>query len=364
MTTGAPMTSTARWTVSSYKKDDLSDIGRFFRRVYKGYGSHGSMEYFQWKIIENPVKPGVINLVRAPTEIGSVTSLTPKLLFFKGQPLLAAEIGDTFTDPIFQRQGMFSLLVNQSRLDGNSLGINFIFGTPNDQSLPGYKKYADFKPIAGIGLRALNFPVHVRKLALNTRMPRIIASVVGSLWTLLVRLWLCSKAFFNARHGWHIEEVSELPPDWDSFWDESRSTCNFLFSREREYLKWRYFDNPYRYHVLIARRAGRICGYLIYRLVADERMPTLRIADYLSAPGEERVLASLLNCVLHAALEMGAVKVSAWCPSSNPHFREFRAYGFQKGGEIPVICHQSTIAKKIEKECQSWHFSLGDSDNV
>jgi len=129
-------------------------------------------------------------------------------------------------------------------------------------------------------------------------------------------------------------------------------------------LKWRYFDNPYRYHVFIARRAGRICGYLIYRLVADERMPTLRIADYLSAPGEERVLASLLNCAVRAALETGAVKVSAWCPSSNPYFRQFRAYGFQTGDEIPVICHQSAIARKIEQECQTWHFSLGDSDNV
>ena len=357
------MVTTAHWTVSSYEKDDLSAIGQFFRRVHTGYGTHGSMEYFQWKIIENPVKPGVINLVHTPTGIGSVTSLTPKVLFFKGQPSLAAEIGDTFTDPAHQRQGMFALLVNQTRVDGNRLGIDFIYGTPNDQSLPGYEKHADFKPIAGIGVRALNFPVHVQ-LALQTRLPWIIASVVGFLWTLLVQSWLWAQALLNARHGWLIEEVSVLPVDWDSFWDEARSTSDFLFSREREYLKWRYLDNPNRYHVLIARRAGRICGYLIYRLVADERMSMLRIADYLSAPGEERVLSSLLNCVVRAALEMGAVKVSAWCPSSNPHFRQFRAYGFQTGGEIPVICHQSTIARKIEQECQTWHFSLGDSDNV
>jgi GNAT superfamily N-acetyltransferase len=321
------------------------------------------MEYFQWKIVENAVKPGVINLVWTSTGIGSVTSLTPKVLFFKGQPFPASEIGDTFTDPAYQRQGMFSLLVNQTRRDGNSLGIDLIYGTPNDQSLPGYEKHADFKTIAGISVRTLNFPVHVQ-LALRTRLPWIIASVVGFLWTLLVQSWLWVQRLLNSRHAWHIEEVTVLPADWESFWDEARSPYDFLFSREREFLKWRYFDNPYRYHVFIARRAGRICGYLIYRLVPDERMPTLRIADYLSAPGEERVLASLLNCAVRAALETGAVKVSAWCPSSNPHFRQFRAYGFQTGGEIPVICHQSAIARKIEQECQTWHFTLGDSDNV
>ena len=357
------MVTKASWAVSSYDRNDLSAIGQFFRHVYTGYGAHGSMEYFQWKIIENPLKPGVINLVWTPTGIGSVASLTPKVLLFKGQPLLAAEIGDTFTDPAYQRQGMFSLLVNQTRVDGNNLGIDFIYGTPNDQSLPGYEKHTDFKPIAGIEVIALNFPVHI-VWALQTRLPWIIASTFGFLWTLLVQLWVWVQRLLNARHDWRIEKVSVLPIDWDSFWEEARSTSDFLFSRERNFLKWRYFDNPNCYHVLIARRAGRICGYLVYRLVADERMPTLRIADYLSAPGEESVIVSLINSAVRAALEMGAVKVSAWCPSSNPYFRQFRAYGFQRGGAIPVICHQSTFAKKMQQECQTWHFSLGDSDNV
>lgn len=363
MFNGAPMVTTVRWTASPYANDDLPAIARFFKRVHTGYGVHSSMDYFQWKIVENSVNPGVINLIRTPTGIGSVTSLTPKVFFVKGQKLLAAEIGDTFTDPAYQRQGMFSLLVNQTRADGNDLGIDFIYGTPNDQSLPGYEKHGDFKPMAGIKVRALNFPVHIQR-AIQTRLPWLIASAAGFLWTLLVQSWLWAQALLNAGQGWRIEEVSALPADWELFWDEVRSTSDFLLSREREYLNWRYFDNPYSYHVLIARRSGRICGYLVYRFVTDERMPTLRIADYLSTPGEERVLASLLNRAVKAALEAGAVKVSAWCPSSSPHFRQFRAYGFQAGGEIPVICHQCAVASMIQKECQTWHFSLGDSDNV
>ena len=359
----APKVTAPNWEVSSFRKADLSAIGIFFRRVYKGYGVHGSMDYFQWKIADNPVRPGVINLVRTPAGIGSLTSLTPKVLFVMGQRMPAAEIGDTFTDLAYQRQGMFAMLVNQTRLDGNGLGIDFIYGTPNDQSLPSYEKHANFKPITGINVRALNFPVHVQ-MALQTRLPWIIASAAGFLWTLLVHFWSWAQTLLNAKNSWHIEEVSMLPVDWELFWDEARSNNDFLLSREREYLKWRYFDNPYRYHVLIARRMGRIRGYLVYRLIMDERMPTLRIADYLSAPGEASVLAGLLTRVIQAALEMGAVKVSAWCPSSNPHFRQFSAYGFQSGGEIPVICHQSAVARKIQQECKTWHFSLGDSDNV
>jgi hypothetical protein len=358
-----PKVTTGKWVVSSYCKTDLSAIGKFFSRVYQGYGIHGSMDYFQWKIADNIIRPGVINLVRTPTGIGSVTSLTPKLLFIKGKKVLAAEIGDTFTDQAYQRQGLFTMLVNQTRVDGNGLGIDFIYGTPNDQSLPGYEKHANFKPITLINVHALSFPVHVQ-MALQARLPWIIASTAGFLWTLFVQLWLWAKTLIDSRLSWRIEEVRALPDDWDFFWDEVRSNNDFLLSREREYLNWRYFDNPYHYHVLIARRNGKIHGYLVYRLVMDERMPTLRIADYLSTSGEENVLGSLLTRAIKAALEMGAVKVSAWCPSSNLHFRQFCAYGFKAGAEVPVICHQSAVARKIQQECQTWHFSLGDSDNV
>jgi hypothetical protein len=127
---------------------------------------------------------------------------------------------------------------------------------------------------------------------------------------------------------------------------------------------WRYFDNPYRYHVLIARQKGRISGCLVYCLVMDEKMPTLRIADYISSLGKEGVLASLLTRVVQAALEFGAVKISAWYPLANPHFRQFSAYGFHAGGEIPVIYQQSAVARKFQQEFKAWHFSLGASDNV
>ena len=148
----------------------------------------------------------------------------------------ASAIGDTFTEPAYQRQGTFSLLVNQTRVDDNSLGIDFIYGTPNDQSLPGYEKHANFKPFTGIDVRALNFPVHVQ-MALQERLPWIIASAAGFLLILLVHLWLWAQILINAWGSWRIEEVSVFPVDWDLFWDEARSNYDFMLFREREYLK-------------------------------------------------------------------------------------------------------------------------------
>ena len=88
------MSAKSRWKVLTYEQDDLSEIEKFFKRIYSGYGTHGTIAYFHWKIIKNKVMPGIINLIRTSEGIGSIASLTPKELFIKGEKLIAAEIGD------------------------------------------------------------------------------------------------------------------------------------------------------------------------------------------------------------------------------------------------------------------------------
>ena len=132
------------WTPVNYVKNDLPLIASFFKELYTGVGSYGDMGFFQWKIIDNYVKQGIINLIKDGNRIVSTTSITPKLLIYKGDFVNAAEIGDTFTHYDYLRQGMFAVLVNQSRQDAENLGINFVYGTPNDLSLPGYQKKANF----------------------------------------------------------------------------------------------------------------------------------------------------------------------------------------------------------------------------
>jgi hypothetical protein len=70
MNEGTLIVTTARLTVFSHEKYDLTAIGQFFRHVHTGYGTNGSMEYSQWKIIDKPVKSGLIKLMRTSTAMG------------------------------------------------------------------------------------------------------------------------------------------------------------------------------------------------------------------------------------------------------------------------------------------------------
>ena len=79
------MLMSLNWAINRFETDDLSKIRLFFKRLYTGMGDYGSIDLFNWKIQENYVLTGIINLIKDDKEIVSTTSLTPKFLYFKGK---------------------------------------------------------------------------------------------------------------------------------------------------------------------------------------------------------------------------------------------------------------------------------------
>ena len=70
-----------------------------------------------------------------------MASFTPKKFKVCSEIIIVSEIGDTFTDPNYQRQGIFSTLVNSVREDALKYSrVQLLYGTPNENSLPGYEK--------------------------------------------------------------------------------------------------------------------------------------------------------------------------------------------------------------------------------
>lgn len=359
-----------KWSVVSFLESDLLGISLFFKRQFLGGGSYGSIDIFTWKILNNPVARGVINLIKDGDAIVSTTSVTPKRLHLKGELILAGEIGDTYTDELYQRQGMFAQLVNQSRQDVLKSGLKFIYGTPNNQSLPGYEKKAGFSPLRSIDVVALSFPLNIQSRLL-AYFPKFLASVAGASVELLMRLFFAAKSwFFNGRaRGYRAESIDSLPADWDVFWAQVMRTYDFILDRDRSSMMWRYFESPGRYRLTVARgegakgTAGPICGYIVDRVLMEERANSLVVADFLFLPGHESGLIVCLRHLMQRTRDLSLFKILTWCPRTHSAFKIFKALGFRVTGQIPVISYRDSLFDQIES-CRTPHFTIGDSDNV
>lgn len=352
------------WKAVPYEISDLRPIARFFKRNYTGPGTYGTEEYFTWKVVENIFSPGIINLARDGEKIICTMSLVPKSLYFLGKQHTIGEIGDIYTEPAYQRQGLFALLAGETTMEAVNRGISFIYGLPNEQARPGWEKRANFKTIYSIGLTGLVFPLDIKMTILNRSGSRLLGVYASALFSTLISAYLVYKKKINSSAAAQIEDVGELPGDWDEFWEKSRASHDFILCRDRKAMSWRFFAHPEKYRVLLLREKGQIAGYIICRTVCDVHNTVIHVADYLAVPGREDIIEKLLFHICREAVNTNATKISAWCPKASPYFRVFRRLGFFARNEIPLIVYQNDFSRSLEEKCRSWHFTVGDSDNI
>lgn len=64
----------------------------------------------------------------------------PIIVELLGERVLAAQSGDTMTDPDHQKRGLFIKLAGLSYELAEQSGVKFVFGFPNENSLPGFQR--------------------------------------------------------------------------------------------------------------------------------------------------------------------------------------------------------------------------------
>jgi hypothetical protein len=362
---GRPPESTAlrNWTVTPYEPSDLPALARFFKRNFTGPESYGSMGLFYWKIVDNYAGPGMIRLIKDEGQIVSVLSAAPKLLYFMGRERKVAELCDALTDSSYRRKGLFALLDNQITKDVLDSGIPFIYGTPNLIALPGHEKKANYRTIPGIKLKSLIIPLDPSWI-LENKNHWLIAKYASALFSSLALVYFLWKKLILNAGSLPLEECRDVPEGWDEFWEQARSRYDFILARSKRAIQWRYLENPNRYRFYVLRENGRIVASLISRIMHDANVTSLVVADYLCLPGRERDLVALLFRILDDAQKSGAAKINVWCPEESPYYPVFKRFGFIERSEIPVIAYHNDFAVGIQKSCHSWHFTIGDSDNV
>ncbi|MDP4681123.1 MAG: GNAT family N-acetyltransferase [Cyclobacteriaceae bacterium] len=345
------------------KTDDLFDLDLFFKKQYTGQSRYGTMGSFYWKIFKNPHMEGFVNLIKDRSKIVACTSITPKSLLVNNKLIPAAEIGDTYTDIEYQGKGLFSTLINQSREEANELGIKFVYGTPNNQSLPGYQKRANFDVVESIDVRSLRFQVIVDKV-LRKKGGWFLANLGNLAFGFFVRVyntWLNLKSPLESFII--VEEKLELPPDWNNFWAKASAEWDFIFNKDFDSMFWRYMQSPDKYKLLVLRSNLDMVGFCVCRFVSDVSGTNIVISDFLTLREHSESLKSAIRHLISLGLEKEVKSISLWCEAKSPYFLVFRSSGFLNVSSIPLITHKDAFLEHL-KSIERPHFVMGDSDNI
>lgn len=172
-----------------------------------------------------------------------------------GQVLRAVRAVDTATHPAYQRLGIFSKLTRQAVEDLKQEGVDFIFNTPNAQSLPGYLKMG-WQVVA-------KWPLYIRILKPVRILTRRLKSIPAS------QQIIKFEAFFAPGiMSWQAfaERYKRDIPNLVLNWEQQRRQTGLRTFRDFDYIQWRYGQHPHLTYGFYAFEHGdRLAGFAILR---------------------------------------------------------------------------------------------------
>jgi GNAT superfamily N-acetyltransferase len=296
-------------------------------------------EFFRWKHEDSPFGRSLMFVAEADGRIVGLRAFM-RWEFRSGESTLhAVRAVDTATHPDYQRLGIFSALTREAL---NSLdGVDFVFNTPNEKSLPGYLK---------LGWSV----VEEIPISLRVRRPlRFIGRLRGSRGSADQAL---DRPSVQAEVG---EAV--LQDELSALLDEAAAPdLRLSTDRHLAYLRWRYSSAPFLdYRVVSEERAGRVVGLAIFRVRPRGRLWESTIAEVIVAPGDASAARSLFRKVV-AASHVDHLTCSF--PRSSDAARAARRCGF-----LPTPGGMTFVVKPLRSEVdpdptayRSWALSLGD----
>lgn len=318
--------------------------------------------YYRWKILTNPVGSGLFHVADHAGQVVGMTTITPKRLCLRGEVIQGAEIGDTFTHPQYQRQGMFSALVNMTREKALECGLEFIYGTPNIQSLPGYEKKLDFGQIPSAQVYNYVRPMNVTAvLATRFGRPRFakaLGSIAGPGFEALFR-------FRRPRlRDVIISSASSFPDEVGELWRKVAQEYDWILKRDKNYLAWRFVHNPDEYSIWLARRSEKTIGYLVVKLGQFSGLTVGYLADFVVEEESPEVFTALLYNAVRLLRTTGCDMLSAWSVRGSVYQKVLSRFGFFRYAPVPIICYKNDLGLQFIHGHNKWHFTMADSDNI
>lgn len=127
-------------TIRQAKEEDIPTIVELLKSSLGESLIPKTSEFWKWKHLENPFGKSPVLVLEQNGNIVGVRAFLKWKYFFEGETILAGRAVDTAIHPNFQGKGLFTKLTKKLLDQVQKDDFQFIFNSPNSQSLPGYLK--------------------------------------------------------------------------------------------------------------------------------------------------------------------------------------------------------------------------------
>ena len=254
-----------RWQHKPFEEHDVGEILSLRARIFNDpdYGR----DRWNWQYRDNPMGRSYIDLAVDQDQSDLLAGHYAVISYnvtSNAKKIRAVQSLDTFTNPSYQRQGIFVELAEKTYQSAKDDGVELVFGFPNQNSYLGFVKKLGF-------IDPFGFVVY--KLPLKTGY--FTKRIPGLAWLPQIPL-----KFITLPNDISLEEVTALPEDFGDALTGFQSIAPMMVERSESYLNWRYFscpDRTYRCHIM--KKLGRTVAALFAQV--DRKSNYVHFVDFI-----------------------------------------------------------------------------------
>jgi GNAT superfamily N-acetyltransferase len=160
-----------------------------------------------------------------------------------------------------------------------------------------------------------------------------------------------------------IVEVDRFGPEVDELWERTRGEYSAIFPRTARFLNWRFVDCPgLTYRRFVAKRDGRVLGYVVLRRAEPVELPQGIIVDLYASRHDVETMDELVR---HSLAFFGDSVPAVDCGTSVGEIEAvLRNHGFFKtwAHHPTFVCRDGALRDRVAQLRNEWFFSKGDQD--
>jgi GNAT superfamily N-acetyltransferase len=315
-------------------------------RTSLGGGPTGERDpaFFDWKHRHSPFGPSFMLVAESQGSVVGLRAFMRWRFETGSRAFSAVRAVDTATHPDHQGRGIFSRLTREA-LDVLRSDVDFVFNTPNGNSLPGYLKMG-WRQVGRIPIS-----IRVRRPVRFVRRAREATTAIANAPDRPMPSVIAMRA----------DVIRERAADVGKLLESARDTSGRLSTpRDTAYFEWRYADAPgLGYHVVFDDASTELLGMAVFRVRPRGSTWETTIAEMVTSPGDVGSAARLLRAAARAArVDHVACHFSPGSTSARAGMRSM--FVRAPRGMTFVV---NTLTEALDPDPQrleSWALSLGD----
>ena len=352
-----------------YREGDEGNIQELFVLVF---GKELSAERWNWQYRDNHT--GMITITLAEGEGGELAgqyALRPVRMKIGEKTCLGTLSLDTMVHPDYRRQGMFTKLATRMYEVVAEQGIPLTYGFPNRNSYRGFVHRLNWVDLCG------RIPLFVKMLNVrNVLSKRISNRLLLSVVALAGRTALA--LFYTFRKGalpadCRLEEVTRFDDRVNVLWDKASTSYSILVVRDKEYLNWRYVENPTdEYTLFVVERGQKTGGYAVLKCEERFGLQVGFIVDMLTVPNEPDIDNGLISEAVEYFRKEQMDMVGCLMLEHTPYVQSLGRNGFVIVPQrlfpqelyLGVRRHTDEYSEQFITNPKNWFITWGDHDAI